>query len=89
MKVNPEKFQAIFMKPQRSSIDLPNYFKIGDVTVNASSSVTLLGVKIDNTLNFEDHINDLCKKASRQLKVLYRFRSILVKKRKYVFIGHL
>ena len=30
----------------------------------------LLGVKIDVNLNFNDHISDLCKKASRKISAL-------------------
>ena len=32
----------------------------------------LLGVKIDNKLNFESHLNNLCKKASSKIHALAR-----------------
>ena len=35
-----------------------------------------LGVKIDNELNFNSHVSDLCKNASAQLNALIRFKNI-------------
>jgi hypothetical protein len=34
--------------------------------------VKLLGVIIDSDLNFDNHISEMCKKASRQLNILKR-----------------
>ena len=47
----------------------------------------LLGVKIDQHLNFDDHVNSLCKKASGKLRTLARItRYIIVEKRKLIKI---
>ena len=35
-------------------------------------NVKLLGVTIDYNLNFDNHISEMCKKASRQLNILKR-----------------
>ena len=35
-------------------------------------NVKLLGVIIDSDLNFDNHISEMCKKASRQLNILKR-----------------
>ena len=35
----------------------------------------LLGVHIDRTLSFDEHVSNLCKKAGRKLSVLARFSS--------------
>ena len=43
-----------------------------DTVITCEDNVTLLGVNIDFTLNFNDHISDICKKASQQLAVLKR-----------------
>ena len=37
-----------------------------DVVVQSSPSVNLLGVILDQKLNFIEHVNSLIKKASRQ-----------------------
>ena len=34
-----------------------------------------MGVHIDRTLSFDDHVSNLCKKAGRKLSVLARFSS--------------
>ena len=45
----------------------------------------LLGVKIVQYLNFDDHVNSLCKKASGKLRTLARItRYITVEKRKLI-----
>ena len=40
--------------------------------VECSSSVKLLGVTIDNKLNFDEHVTKLCKKASQKIHALAR-----------------
>ena len=45
---------------------------IGNKTVLCSRSVTLLGIIIDNHLNFDEHITNLCKTAKRKVNALER-----------------
>ena len=45
-------------------------FNLGDTIVKSEDSVKLLGVTIDFKLDFDEHILNVCKKASRQLDVL-------------------
>ena len=37
-------------------------------------SVKLLGITIDDNLKFDMHVENICKKASQQLNILYRFK---------------
>ena len=46
--------------------------KIGDSKIENSEWEKLLGVKLDVNLNFNDHISNLCKKASRKISALAR-----------------
>ena len=46
--------------------------KIGDEVIKGEKSVKLLGIKIDNNLDFEEHVASLCKKASQKLHALAR-----------------
>ena len=46
--------------------------KIGDYKIENSEWEKLLGVKIGVNLNFNDHISNLCKKASRKISALAR-----------------
>ena len=58
LKVNRDKSQILLTSKDEASI------KIDDTDIKSSSSKKLLGVSIDNKLNFNDHVSKLCKKAS-------------------------
>ena len=45
---------------------------VGKVYIKSRASVKLLGVKIDSNLTFNEHVSDICKKASRKLHALAR-----------------
>ena len=45
---------------------------IDGLTICSSKSVNLLGVCIDNNLDFSEHVNNICKKVSKKLHALYR-----------------
>ena len=42
--------------------------------IKAVSKVKLLGIEIDEKLNFNHHINNICKSASNQLNALIRLK---------------
>ena len=46
------------------------------------SSVKLLDIEIDNKLNFEKHISNICKKASNQLNTICRLQTFMGNKEK-------
>ena len=52
------------------------------VEIKCEENVTLLGVNIDFMLSFDDHVTDICKKASKQLAVLKRLGRFLTKQGK-------
>ena len=45
---------------------------IGTDVIQNESSVKLLGIIIDNKLNFNEHVRKMCKKASKKLHALSR-----------------
>jgi len=45
---------------------------INDINIQCQKSAKLLGIIIDNKLSFQEHINELCKKASLKLHALAR-----------------
>jgi hypothetical protein len=47
--------------------------------IKCEDEVKLLGVTIDFELNFDTHIANICKKASRQLNILKRIGKYLAK----------
>ena len=84
MKVNPEKFQVMLMKPSSCMIDMPTTFKIQDVSLPTQNSVKLLGITIDDRLKFDEQVDYMCQRASKQLKVMYRFKQVFKEKEKKV-----
>ena len=53
--------------------------KIQDETIICEKAVKLLGVTIDNKLNFNEHVSNLCKKASLKLHALSRISHLMKK----------
>ena len=76
MIVNPGKFQTIIID-KRKQDHTNEIFKIGSKEIKVASQVKLLGVEIDNKLNFEQHINRICKSAANQLNALIRLKRFL------------
>ena len=70
MIVNPKEFQAMLVSKRKNTIpeDLTTY--INDVDIKPKNSVKLLGITLDNKLNFENHISSIRKSASCQLNPL-------------------
>ena len=66
MKSNAEKFHLLVSTNNAINI------KIGNIDINNSTCEKLLGVKSDFKLIFEDHISELCKKASKKIHALAR-----------------
>ena len=75
MKANADKFQLMFLNHHNAYLDKP--LQINMCTIKASSNITILGVEIDNKLNFESHINEICNKTSKQINALKRMKHFL------------
>ena len=73
MKINPDKFQYIVFGKNESIKDI----KIGNVNIQPVNYVKVLGVYLDNKLNFDLHITKLSQKAGRQIQVISRLSRIL------------
>ena len=76
MIVNPRKFQAIILGNHKGN-HTNQIINIDQKEIKAVSKVRLLGIKIDNKLNFNHHINNICKYASNQLNALIRLKHLL------------
>ena len=59
MIVNPGKYQAITID-KKKKCHTNETLKIRDKMIKASFSVKLLGVQIDDQLNFNLHISNIC-----------------------------
>ena len=64
MVVNLNKFQSIINR--LGKLKESYMLKIDNYESDSEISVTLLGIKKNNKLNFEKHVTALCQKAGRQ-----------------------
>ena len=76
MIVNLGKFKAnLFQKNKRNTSEYP--IVLTGHEIKTQESVTLLGVTIDYKLSFEEHVSNLCQKASAQLSALKRLGAFM------------
>ena len=76
MIANPEKFKVILQKTK--SAEVPDVkIQIRGQEVAPTQEVELLGIKIDNELEFNKYISRICKRAANQLNALYRLGKYL------------
>ena len=88
MIVNTDIFQALILQNSRNSKNSePVKFEIESAKIETKNTVKLLGITIDNKLNFEEHISGLCKKASMQLNVISRLQKFMGKEQKEALIN--
>ena len=81
MIVNPDKFQAIVVKKNCRMKD--SYaLNINKQIINSENCVKLVRIEIDNTLSFDKHIFNLCKKASNQLNAIGKIQKYMGLKEK-------
>ena len=78
MIVNPGKFQLTIIDKRKRDY-AKEYFEIGDKVIEASPSVKLLGVQIDDKLNFNLHITNICRSVSNPSNALIRLQRFAAK----------
>ena len=76
MIANPDKFKAIIFDKRNTDFSKTRLAVNGE-NLEIVTSVKLLGIQIDNQLNFNEHINNICKSAANQLSALIRLRYFL------------
>ena len=83
MTVNLDKIQAIVLgrHKQKEKINL----NINGAEIKGQNSV--IGVEIDNELNFNNHISIICKKARNKINAISRIQSFLVRKEKEALVN--
>ena len=72
MKANADKFQLMFINRNKTFNDL--YLKVENDLIIATQSINILGVEVDNKLNFSSHIDQLCQQAGKQTNALKRIK---------------
>ena len=76
LKANPVKFQTMLILSHGCDVD-GLMINVQNTTISCTGIMKVLGVKIDNKLNFAEHISDVCIKAGRQLNILERLKRAL------------
>ena len=76
MIVNPEIFQAIILNKEKHDYS-DETIKLDNKTVKTVSSVKLLGIQLDDMLNFSLYVNNICKSHANQLSALIRSNNFL------------
>ena len=71
MKANPDKRHLLTSSIDKVSICVDNY------NIKSSKCEKLLGIKIDNKLNFKTHVDEIYKKAWQKLNALSRVTSYM------------
>ena len=73
-KLNADKCKLLI-----TNHDAEITIKVGSETIIDQKSVKLLGIKLDNKLDFNDHITNICKKANSKLHALARVSNLMNK----------
>lgn len=74
----PHKFHSLNISPLNLDEDKRDeMLNINDLVIANTELIKLLGVHIDDSLNFTEHISKLCTKASQKVGVLSRLRNFI------------
>jgi hypothetical protein len=74
--MNPDKTEAIVIgtSARKRTEGLVNTVDLGCVSVSPASSVRSLGVTIDDTLSFDEHVDNVCKSCNFHIRALRHIR---------------
>ena len=80
MKVNTSNSHLLLLGNSRATATIDNSY------IESEDDKVLLGITIDSSLTFENHINGICKKASQKLNALARIAPYMnIQKRRTIF----
>ena len=75
LTLNSEKSNFVIFRSNRKGItNLPEEIKFENSTIKRAKSVKYLGVILDEHLNWNEHISDVCNKLKRYFKTFYCIR---------------
>ena len=75
MEANPTKFQGLLLKGNKQASEFS--VSVQGQEIEFSKSITALGICIDENITFDEHVNDICTKASRQISALQRLTGFI------------
>ena len=74
MVANPDKFQLMFLG---NKVEKEVCLTVNNFSIRSVDNVKLLGVVIDNKLDFVGHIKNICKVANNKTNALLRIRKYI------------
>ena len=77
ISLNVDKTELVIFKHQRKKLDTEIKIKLNRKRLYPSQSVRYLGIKIDQNLNWKDHINDIAVKLNRANALLFKIRNFV------------
>ena len=86
MKPNQGKCHLLVADRNHELFSSNSYIYLENAFLENEESVKLLGVKIDQNLNFEEHINCLLKECNKKLHALMRVSKYMTDKEKLKLI---
>ena len=86
MIVNPDRFQAIIIDKKKGDHTNENAV-IDNKQIKTVPSVELLGIQLDDKLDFSPGISNICKSAANQLNALIRLQKFLSFKENEILIN--
>ena len=78
LAANPAKFQTMLVKSNNIK-DAELNVTVDNVYLPSSDAMKVLGIDIDDRLNFDGHVSNMCIKAGRQFNALQRLKGHLIK----------
>ena len=77
LALNIDKTNFVLFHSLHKTIDKPVTITINKKAISQANYVKYLGVLIDSNLSWKFHINELCKKISKTIGVLYKIRQLV------------
>ena len=77
LKGNYGKYGSMLMSRVNKLKDHKLKLNVNGTDIKSYDSITLLGVDIDNALNFSGHISNICKKSSQHVGLINRLRNLI------------
>ena len=77
ISLNMDKTELVIFKHQRKKLDTETKIKLNRKRLYPSQSARYLGIKIDQNLNWKDHINDIAVKLNRANALLFKIRNFV------------
>ena len=77
MLLNVSKTDLIILKSRMKKVDLDLKLKLSGKRIYPTKSVKYLGIKIDESLTWSEHINDIAIKLKQANAMLYKVKEFV------------